>query len=292
MNSDVVSDNLRQHVYRLAQDIGERNVHYPQRLQASEEYLRSVWQQQGYAVRRQEYAVDGIRCANLEVSRRGTLYPDSIILLGAHYDTVRGSPGANDNGSGVAVLLELARAFRADNPGHTLRLVAFVNEEMPFFYTARQGSRVYAMAAHRRGDDIRLMLSLETMGYYRDEPGTQGYPPLFRFFYPDRGDFITFVSNFRSRRAMRRLAKEFRAVSEFPLQHVATFAFVPGVAWSDHLSFWREGYRAIMVTDTAFYRYPFYHSPQDSAEKLDYRRLAQVTRALHQALSNMSMRPI
>jgi Zn-dependent M28 family amino/carboxypeptidase len=292
MNSDVVSDNLRQHVYHLAQHIGERNVHYPERLQASEEYLRAVWQQQGYAVRTQEYAVDDIRCANLEVSRRGTLYPDSIILLGAHYDTVRGSPGANDNGSGVAVLLELARAFRDDNPGHTLRLVAFVNEEMPFFYTDRQGSRVYAKAAHRHGDDIRLMLSLETMGYYRDEPRTQGYPPLFRFFYPDRGDFITFVSNFRSRGAMRRLAREFRAVSEFPLQHVATFAFVPGVAWSDHLSFWREGYRAIMVTDTAFYRYPFYHSPQDNPDKLDYRRLAQVTRGLHHALSNMSMRPI
>ena len=292
MNNDAVAGNLRQHVYHLAQDIGERNVHHPQRLQASADYIRSVWQQQGYAVRIQEYPIDGIRCANLEVSRRGTLYPKEIIVLGAHYDTVRGSPGANDNGSGVAVLLELARAFQAALLGHTLRLVAFVNEEMPYFHTDRQGSRVYASAAHRRGDDIRLMLALETMGYYRDEPGTQGYPPLFRFFYPDRGDFIAFVSDFRSRRAMRQLANEFRAVSQFPLQHVATFAFVPGVAWSDHLSFWREGYRAIMVTDTAFYRYPFYHSPQDSAEKLDYTRLAQVTRALSQALSNMSMRPI
>ncbi len=292
MNNDVLANNLRQHVCHLAQDIGERNVHYPQRLQASEDYIRSVWQQQGYAVRTQDYAVDGIRCANLEVSRHGTLYPDAIVLLGAHYDTVRGSPGANDNGSGVAVLLELARAFRAGHPGHTLRLVAFVNEEMPFFYTARQGSRVYASAARRRGDDIRLMLSLETMGYYRDEPGTQGYPPLFRFFYPDRGDFIAFVSNFRSRRTMRRLTRAFRTVSDFPLQQVATFAFVPGVAWSDHLPFWREGYRAIMVTDTAFYRYPFYHSAEDSAEKLDYARLAQVTQALYRALSNMSMRPI
>lgn len=292
MTSDAVADNLRQHVYRLAQDIGERNLHHPQQLKASEQYIRGVWQQQGYAVRSQDYFVAGVRCANLEVSRRGTLYPDAIILLGAHYDTVRGSPGANDNGSGVAVLLELARALRDHNPGHTLRLVAFVNEEMPYFYTANQGSRVYARTAHRQGDNIRLMLSLETMGYYRDEPHSQTYPPLFRFFYPDRGNFITLVSNFRSRRSMRRLADEFQAVSDFPLQHVATFAFVPGVAWSDHLSFWREGYRAVMVTDTAFYRYPFYHSPQDSAEKLDYRRLAQVTRALHQALSNMSMRPI
>ena len=108
MNNDVVADNLRQHVYHLAQDIGERNVHHPQRLQASADYIRSVWQQQGYKVRTQEYPIDGIRCANLEVSRRGTLYPEAIILLGAHYDTVRGSPGANDNGSGIAALLEIA----------------------------------------------------------------------------------------------------------------------------------------------------------------------------------------
>jgi Zn-dependent M28 family amino/carboxypeptidase len=292
MSSNNLADNQRQHVHRLASVIGERNVHYPERLQASEAYIRSVWEEQGYAVATQAYALDGLRCANLEASRRGTLYPDAIILLGAHYDTVRGSPGANDNGSGVAVLLELARAFRSASPGHTLRLVAFVNEEMPFFYTAGQGSRVYARAAYRRGDDIRLMLSLETMGCYRDEPHSQGYPALFRFFYPHRGNFIALVSNFRSRRVMHRLADEFRQASDFPLEHLATFAFVPGVAWSDHLSFWREGYRALMVTDTAFYRYPFYHSAADTADKLDYASLAEVTRALQRALCHMSMRPI
>jgi len=292
MSRDPLTERLERHVLHLAQDIGERNLHHPEQLQAAESYIHAVWQQQGYAVRRQEYTLDGMRFANLEVTRRGTPYADAILLIGAHYDTVRGSPGANDNGSGVAVLLELARAFRDDQPGHTVRLVAFANEEMPFFYTAGQGSRVYARAARSRGDDIRLMLSLETMGYYSDQPHSQGYPALFRFFYPDRADFIALVSNFRSRRTMYRLAREFRQVSDFPLQHVATFAFVPGVAWSDHLSFWREGYRAIMVTDTAFYRYPFYHSAEDSAEKLDYPRLAEVTHALQRALCNLSMRPI
>lgn len=292
MNRDGLAGRLSAHVSRLAQEIGERNLHHPARLQAAENYIHDVLHQQGYAVQRQEYAVDGVRCANLEVTRRGTLFPDALILIGAHYDTVRGSPGANDNGSGVAVLLELARAFRHEAPGHSVRLVAFANEEMPFFYTASQGSRVYARAARARGDDIRLMLSLETMGYYSDQPHSQSYPALFRFFYPDRADFIALVSNFRSRYVMRRLAMEFRAVSDFPLQHVATFAFVPGVAWSDHLSFWREGYRAIMVTDTAFYRYPFYHSAADSAEKLDYARLAEVTRALQLALYGLSLRRI
>ncbi|MGD2073676.1 MAG: M20/M25/M40 family metallo-hydrolase [Gammaproteobacteria bacterium] len=292
MSSDSLADNLREHVLRLARDIGERNVHHPHKLQASEEYIRGVFQQLGYAVRTQAYLVDSIRCANLEVSRRGSLNPEALVLVGAHYDTVRHSPGANDNGSGVAVLLELARALRASQPERTLRLVAFVNEEMPFFYTRNQGSQVYARAARARGDDIRLMLSLETMGYYRDEPQSQGYPPLFRLFYPDRGNFIALVSNFRSRGAMRRLARAFRAVSDFPLEHVATFAFVPGVAWSDHLSFWREGYRAVMVTDTAFYRYPFYHSAEDTPEKLDYRRLAEVTRGLHRALCRLSTRSL
>ena len=292
MSHDLLAERLRAHVYHLAHDIGERNLHHPERLQAAASYIDDVWRRQGYAVLRQEYAVDGLRCANLEVTRRGTLYRDALIVLGAHYDTVRGSPGANDNGSGVAVLLELAHALRREEPGHSVRLVAFTNEEMPFFSTASQGSRVYARAARGRGDDIRLMLSLETMGYYSEHPRSQGYPPLFRLFYPDRGDFIALVSNFRSRRVMQRLAAEFRAVSGFPLQQVATFAFVPGVAWSDHLSFWREGYRAIMVTDTAFYRYPFYHSGADSPEKLDYRRLAEVTRGLQRALCNLSLRPI
>jgi Zn-dependent M28 family amino/carboxypeptidase len=166
------------------------------------------------------------------------------LLLGVHYDSVGGSPGANDNASGVAALLEISRMFWAFEPALTVRFVAFVNEEPPFFGTSQQGSIVYAQAARRRGDDIRLMASLETIGCYSSEPGSQGYPPLFRFFYPDCGNFIGIVSDFRSRAAMRRLAAAFCAHSDFPLQTVSTFRFVPGVAWSDHDSFWRHGYGA------------------------------------------------
>ena len=128
------------------------------------------------------------------------------------------------------------------------------------------------------------MLALETMGYYRDEPNSQEYPPLFRFFYPNQANFISLVSNFRSRQAMLKLAQAFRNSSDFPLEHAATFSFVPGVAWSDHLSFWRQGYRALMVTDTAFYRYPHYHAADDTADKLDYGRLAQVCDGLFKAI--------
>jgi hypothetical protein len=139
----------------------------------------------------------------------------------------------------------------------------------------------YAREARRRSDDIRLMLSLETIGYYRHERGSQRYPPVFRYFYPDRGNFIAFVSNLKSRRQLRRFAAAFRAHSNFPMQRAATFAWVPGVAWSDQLSFWRRGYPAVMATDTAFYRYPCYHSADDTPEKLDYESLAAVTLGLY-----------
>jgi Zn-dependent M28 family amino/carboxypeptidase len=188
----------------------------------------------------------------------------------------------------VAALLELAGMFAAAAPALSVRCVCFVNEESPFFFTREQGSAVYARAARRHADDIRLMLSLETMGSYDDTPGSQGYPPLLRWFYPPRADFIALVSNLRSRAMLRRLAAAFRSVSDFPMESAALPAFVPGVAWSDHLSFWRQGYPALMVTDTAFYRYAWYHSTGDTPEKLDYPRLAAVTRGLFAAVMRLA----
>lgn len=282
------AEDLKKHVHRLALEIGERNVFHPEALHEAEEYIRERWTGQGYEVLKQEYTLQGIRSANLEVNKIGTSKPDEIILIGAHYDSVSGSPGANDNGSGVAVLLEIARQLRPVDTQRSVRFVAFVNEEPPFFFTKEQGSRVYTKAIDKRDDNIRLMISLETMGYFRDEPHSQSYPPLFSHFYPDKGNFIAFVSNFRSRRAMHQLAKAFRAESDFPLQHVATLSMIPGVGWSDHLSFWMHGYRALMVTDTAFFRYPYYHSREDSAEKLDYSRLAEVTNGLTRAIIRLA----
>ena len=242
----------------------------------------------GYGVERLEYDVSGIRCSNLIATREGSTRRNEILLLGAHYDSVVGSPGANDNASGVAALLETSRMFQALEPALTVRFVAFVNEEPPFFGTGQQGSMVYAQAARRRGDDIRLMASLETIGCYSSEPGSQGYPPLFRFFYPDCGNFIGIVSDFRSRAAMRRFAAAFRANCDFPLQTASTFRFVPGVAWSDHDSFWRQGYPAVMVTDTAFYRYRHYHAPTDTPDKLAYPELANVTLGLFRAFAALA----
>ena len=292
MANEITAEQLHRHVQHLAGAIGERNVYRPQALHAAEDYIRATWRDQGYEVIPQEYVVEGVRSANLEITRRGALRPAEIILIGAHYDSVQGSPGANDNGSGVAALLELSRLFASVEPACTVRCVAFTNEEPPFFLFGQMGSMHYARAARRRGDDIRLMISLETIGFYADTPGTQSYPPLFRYFFPDRANFIGFVSNFRSRRALRRLARAYRAATDFPMQHVATFAAVPGVAWSDHLSFWRSRYRALMVTDTAFYRYPWYHTGADTPEKLNYGEFARMTNGLFKALLDLTAVPL
>ncbi len=271
---------LERHVATLAGEIGERNVWRPRALEHAAEYLRATWEDLGLGVRAQSYTVNGREWSNLEVTLPGAACAREIVLLGAHYDSVLGCPGANDNGTGVAALLELSRVLAPLARSRTLRFVAFVNEEPPFFYTRNMGSYVYARAARARGDDIRAMFSLETIGYYRNEPKTQRYPPFFDFFYPDRGDFIAFISNWRSRALLREAVAAFRQASDFPLQYAAVPPFVPGAGWSDHLNFWRQGYPAVMVTDTALYRYPYYHSAEDTPEKVDYEPFARVCAGL------------
>lgn len=279
---------LSKHVHTLAGDIGERNIFHPRALAAAADYIQQEWQQQGYEVETQSYQVKGIDCANLEITRPGSSSDEPLILIGAHYDSVQGSPGANDNGSGVAALLELSRMFATITPKTRVRFVAFVNEEPPFFFWHNMGSMIYADRARQRAQQIHFMVSLETIGYYPSSPGSQNYPALFKWFYPDRGDFIAFVANLRSRKIMRQAANTFRQCSNFPLQHIATFSWVPGVAWSDQLAFWRRGYRAFMVTDTAFYRYPYYHSAQDTPEKIHYLPLAKLTEGLFCTFSRLA----
>src|SRR4051812_9970325 len=196
------------------------------------------------------------------------------IVVGAHYDTVAGSPGADDNASGVAVLIELSRM------GLPARFVAFANEEAPYFQSDEMGSYLWASRARHRKDAIRAMISLEMLGYYRDVPGTQHYPPPLSYFYPDRANFVAFVGDIGARPLVRQAISAFRNGSQFPSEGVAAPAFIPGVTWSDHWSFRTHGFPAIMVTDTAFNRYPHYHLPTDTPEKLDYQRMAKVTMGL------------
>jgi Zn-dependent M28 family amino/carboxypeptidase len=272
----------------LAREIGERNIWCPAALHAAARYIRDEWAEQGYVVREQNYQVGGLQCANLEaVAPADDGGP--LIVIGAHYDSVRGSPGGNDNGSGVAALLELSRMF-ANASDLRLRFVAFANEEPPFFATRLQGSDVYARWAKREGLDIELMISLETLGYYSMQEGSQTYPPLLGWLYPARGDFVAMVSNLRSFTWLRRFVKAFRASTQFPVECLASPAMLPGVSWSDHRAFWRQGYAALMVTDTAFYRYPYYHTALDTADDVCYAELADVTLGLAGAIRRSSER--
>jgi len=279
---------LRRHVGVLAGEIGERNVWRPEALRAAADYIDAELSALGYAVAAQSYTTHGVRCHNLEVVVPGTGSASEIVVAGAHYDTVAGSPGADDNASGVAGLIEIARTLRPLQPQRTMKLVAFVNEEPPFFHFGEMGSKVYAEAARRRGDDIRVMLSLEMLGCYSDARGSQAYPPFLKWFYPDRGNFIAFVSNLRSRRALDETVRAFRTNCDFPAERLASPAFVPGVAWSDQLSFWRAGYPGLMVTDTAFYRYSHYHQATDTPDKIRYPEMARVVEGLAKAVASLA----
>jgi Zn-dependent M28 family amino/carboxypeptidase len=294
---DDLEGRLKAHVSVLAGEIGPRNIFVPDNWHATSDYIRTFWENRPYRVSTQTYWVKNIACQNLAVEIPGKSEPDKIVLIGAHYDTVSYSPGANDNGSAVAALLELSRLFASRSSRKTIRFVAFANEEPPFFKTREMGSLVYAKACKDRKENIVAMVCLETIGYYREEPNTQNYPFPLSFFYPDKGNFIAVVGNLRSKPLVKSFSRSFMQESDFPVECAATFTLprrifrsvspLLGTDWSDHWSFWYCGYPAIMLTDTALFRYPYYHSVEDTVDKLDYHSLARVTYGIYKALERM-----
>lgn len=279
---------LRATVEELAGNIGERNVFHPVKLAAAELYLGAELTRMGYHVRRQAYGVMGVECANLDVEIPGAELPDEIVVVGAHYDAVRGCPAANDNGSGVAATLALARMFAGSRPRRTLRFVMFANEEPPFFWTEDMGSLVYADACKARGEKIVAMLTPETIGCYLDEPGTQRYPIPVGRWYPTTGNFIAFVGMHEDARLIRRVVGAFRAAAAFPSIGAGLPSIVPMVGASDHWSFWRRGYPALMITDTAPFRYVHYHRKTDTPDKIDYERTARVVEGLRAVVRELA----
>lgn len=281
-------DELVASVNSLAGVIGERNLERYSALTAAEEFVTRTFTSAGLAVERDGYEVEGKFCRNIEAQIRGTR--PEIIVVGAHYDTVAGSPGANDNASGVAALLSLARRFAGQPTARTLRFVAFPNEEPGHFHTHAMGSWVYAEQCQKRGDRIAGMISLETIGYYSSAAGSQKYPmPGLSMIYPTAGNFIAFVGNLGSHALLRKALGAFREQAAIPSEGAALPANIPGVGWSDHWAFWQHGYPAIMVTDTAPFRYPHYHAATDTPEKLDYDSMARVVmpmQAVIRALAN------
>lgn len=266
---------LEKQVKQIARE--EHNTQRPQALEQVAHHLETELAAIGYTVQPQVFESRHGMVRNLEVELPGARHPHEIVIVGAHYDSARGTPGANDNGSGTAMTLELARRFHGRTPVRTLRFVFFVNEEPPYFRRSDMGSRVYADRSAQRAENIVAMLSLETLGYYDERPGSQTYPRLFAPFFPDQGNFVAFVGDLGSRSLLHRALAHFRATTQFPSEGIAAPSFVTGVDWSDHASFWRHGWPALMISDTAIFRYPYYHGNADTPDQLDYPRLARVS---------------
>ena len=274
-------------VNRLASVIGERNVFRPAELGAALSFLREEFVGLGLPARRQVFMADGREVANLEVIIEGGDPEMGCLVIGAHYDSLKGTPGADDNATGAAALLELARLLRDQQWRGDLRLVFFVNEEPPFFQTELMGSVVYARSLAAQGVTVRGMLALESMGYFDSAAGSQRYPFPFNLCYPDRGNFIGFVGNVSSRSLVRRAVRSFRSNAAFPSEGIAAPSFIPGIGWSDHWAFWKFGYPARMITDTAPFRNPNYHRGTDSIETLDFLALARIVHGLVAVINDL-----
>lgn len=277
-----LAGRLRSHIIAIASQ--PHNTDHAAAYARSAAYIEETLTALGYTVSRQSF--DRGRAVNLETFLAPATHGAPTLVVGAHYDSAGDAPGANDNGSGCAALLELARML-SDLRGRTtvgIRLVFFANEEPPNFQTSQMGSLVYAKALAARGQKPDAMISLETLGFYRDDPGSQHYPFPLASLYPDTGNFVAFVGPVPSRALVRRATGAFRAVARFPSVGGTAPAFVHGVDWSDHWSFGQIGVPALMVTDTAPFRYPHYHTRDDTPDKVDVERLARVTAGLERLL--------
>ncbi|MDY7020731.1 MAG: M28 family peptidase [Cyanobacteriota bacterium] len=284
----VLQNSLKQDLEKIADEIGIRNNVQYENLNKAKTFLETALTQAGYQVKLQEYKIDEKSYYNIEAERLGTEKPNEIIVIGGHYDSAFTSPGANDNGTGVAATLELARIFAQKSTARTVRFVEFTNEEPPFFWTENMGSVVYAQQSHQNQENIIAMLSLETMGYFSDRVGSQKYPFTLSLLYPNQGDFIGFVSNLNSRKLVRQAIKSFRRHAQFPSEGVALPEWMPGAGWSDQWAFWQQGYPGIMITDTAPFRYPYYHTEEDTLDKIDFNKLTRIVAGLAEVISDLA----
>ena len=287
--ASLLRENLQRDLNTLAEDIGPRNVsHSYDQLVGTVEFLETSLQEVGFDVRRQEFTVDGKSVCNLDVECRGEKRPEHILVVGAHYDTVPGSPGANDNGSAVVATLALARAFAKRRLDSTICFAFFVNEESPYYMTEAMGSLRYAQKCQEEGERLMGMISLETIGCYETKPSTQRYPiGLLNHFYPTTGDFAAVVGNLRSRRFVHNVIRALRK-SAFPTEGIAAPSWLKDIFRSDHAAFWSCGFPGLMITDTANFRYPHYHTAGDTVDKINFTALAALVTALIKGLDDLT----
>ena len=284
-----LQEQLKAHVIALSDSIGDRSVFDYRKLQAAAEYITEQFSSMGYHVDFQAYLSEGKEVKNIIAVKKGTSKPEEIMVVGAHYDTCF-NPGADDNASAVAGLLELARNLYGVETVKTIWFVAFVNEEPPFFQTDAMGSTVFVKQCTANGMNISGAVILEMIGYYSDEAGSQRYPPFLGMFYPGKGNYIAVIGNLHSRNLTKTLVAGFKRRTDFPIESLTDVGLFQGTDFSDHWSFWQQGIPAVMVTDTSFYRNPFYHTQKDTYETLQYQHMASVVTGLTEAVTELSNR--
>jgi len=278
----VVIENLYKHVEYLSVKIGDRHLWKEHSLSKAADYIESAFQVSGYTVQRQTYSCYGKSVSNLIAEKTGT--DEGLVVIGAHYDTVPGTPGADDNASAVAGMLELARLHKASLNKKHLIFVAFVNEEPPCFGSHNMGSMVYAKHLKDRNVSVDVMISLEMIGYFSQEP-IQQYPlACMRLFYPKTADFIAVVGNFHSSKYVSYLKKGIKKHSAIDARSLTAPQYLGGISLSDNSSFWHHGYRAVMVTDTSFFRNKNYHQETDTIDTLNFEAMAGVIKGLYYTL--------
>ena len=281
--------NLRNDVEVLAgEKVGERNLEKYGNLLAAAEYIEKVLQDARYQTRRQSFRVEGKWCYNIEAEISGRIKEKEIIIVGSHYDTAPGCTGANDNASGVAANLALARYFSGRKLTRTLRFIFFVNEELPYAQTAQMGSAVYAERCVQRKEKIIGMMNLESIGYFSEEPGSQQYPLPMNFFYPRTGNFVGFIGNTSSKGLVQGIVGSFRSNTQFPSEGIIFPDSTEGLIMSDQWSFWQQFYPALTITDTAPFRYPHHHTIEDVPSRLNYEYMARLVAGLEVVLGEVA----
>lgn len=285
INVSVSPKTLQRHVWLLSKKFPPRLD--AKNLEVSAGYIKRQFKKSGGRVEVQKYTVAGESYQNISV----LFGPETNerVVIGAHYDTYGGLPGADDNASGVAALVELAKLLGKARLNRTVELVAYSTEEPPHFRTDEMGSAFHAKRLKEQKISVVVMISLEMIGYFTDAPNSQMYPaPLLRLFYPTKGNYIAIVSKFSDFGTVRRIKKAMTGAMAVPVYSISAPTFIPGIDFSDHLNYWRYGYPAMMVTDTAFYRNRAYHSDKDVFGSLDYKRMADVVIGIYAAVLSFS----
>jgi hypothetical protein len=278
---------LETHVRALSESFVPRDESHPENLDRCAAYIRREFESAHARVSEQPFSVYGKTYRNV-IAHFGPETKE-VVVVGAHYDTAGPLPGADDNASGVAGLLELARLLGNGQLPIGVELVAYALEELPFFRSEQMGSAMHAKALKREGAVVRVMFSLEMIGYFSDAPDSQHFPiSVLSLYYPSEGNFISVIGKMGAGTLVRRIKRSMAEATSLPVYSINAPRLIPGVDFSDHLSYWREGYPAVMITDTAFYRNANYHTIGDTAEKLDYRRMSQVVAGMYAAVINQT----